>query len=71
MNNLYSIHSILYNAKKEIEYIIDCSNEQARAVNKERRSLKRALEDVLAYIENPGHNPDLEAMTENIRLQLK
>ncbi len=71
MDNLFALHSLLDDAKKEIELLVDVSNKQYRKLRARKKSLENVLKDCIASLEDPNDKPDPKTMAVKLRKQLK
>lgn len=57
MNAMYCL---LKDSCKEIELLVDVSNEQYRNLRTRQQNLERAMKDCIVCIEDPDQKPDLK-----------
>jgi len=66
-SNLDAVYEMLEDARQEIEYIVNTSNEVWREEHLRTRMLEQTLKDFIPYLEDPDDKPDLKYMAADLR----
>jgi hypothetical protein len=68
---LIGVSEIIEDATKDVEFIIELSNELWQADSIKLKKRTQALKDCIVYLEDPDDKPDIKTMMTRLKKQIK